>query len=191
MRGKSILRPTAAVLALAVLAACAGNGPVQAPAQVVEPAIVVEPVSAVAAGDVNLRAMLAFYRKARGMSRAELKAEREALADKVDEPLQALKLAMLLGHERADLARALGLLDGIARSDSSQALALQPLARLLSDQYAERLKLEVQIERLGTSIRASKRRAAELQSKIDALADIERSLPGRPAPALPDPGGAR
>lgn len=183
----------AALLAAMNLGACAltaekTNG--EPPA----PAVVVEPVSPVAAGDVNLRALLALYRKSRGMSATELARERAALQGKTAEPLQAMRLAVLLGHERSELARALGLLDGIAKSDDPQALALQPFARLLSDQYAERLKLEVQVDRLGANIRESERRAAALQEKaatlqekIDALADIERNLPGRPTPPVPTP----
>lgn len=168
-----------------------------------EPAVIVEQASPLAAGDVNLRAILAFYRNSRGMSAVELAREREALKGRVSDPLDALRLAILLGHRRSDLVRALGLLDGIAESDSPQAVALQPLARLLSDQYAERLKLDTQADRLGVSAREAELRASEasaevealrakasaLQEKIDALAEIERSLPGRPAPPVPM-GGA-
>lgn len=164
-----------------------------------EPVVVVEQASPLAAGDVNLRAILAFYRNSRGMSASRLERERDALRGRVSDPLDALRLAILLGHRRSDLVRALGLLDGIARSDSPQAVALQPLARLLSDQYAERLKLETQTEKLGSSAREAELKASEagaeidalrekasaLQDKIDALAEIERSLPGRPAPPVP------
>ena len=73
------------------------------------------------------------------------------------------------------------------------------MARLLSDQYAERLKLETLAEKLGSTARdaelrvgtadaeiaALRDKAAALQEKIDALAEIERSLPGRPAPPVP------
>ncbi len=163
-----------------------------------DPPVIVEQATPVLAADVNLRAILAFYRKSRGMSRAELIAERKALEGGEGRALDELRLAMLLGHERSDLVRALGLLDGIARSDSPQALALQPLARLLSDQYAERLKLETQVDRLGANIRDAEKRAAaasaqarELQDKIDALAEIERNLPGRPAPPVPTGGPPR
>ncbi|MCB1893940.1 MAG: permease [Zoogloeaceae bacterium] len=167
------------------------------------PAVIVEQASPLVAGDVNLRAILAFYRNSRGMSAAELAREREALKGRVSDPLDALRLAILLGHRRSDLVRALGLLDDIAESDSPQAVALQPLARLLSDQYAERLKLDTQADRLGVTARDAELRASEasaevealrakasaLQEKIDALAEIERSLPGRPAPPVPM-GGA-
>ncbi|MCB1910183.1 MAG: hypothetical protein KDH15_22690 [Rhodocyclaceae bacterium] len=166
---------------------------------VAEPAVIVEQASPLAAGDVNLRAILAFYRNSRSMSSAQLRSEREALRGRVNDPLDALRLAILLGHRRSDLVRALGLLDGIADSDGPQAVALQPLARLLSDQYAERLKLETLAEKLGSTARdaelrvgtadaeiaALRDKAAALQEKIDALAEIERSLPGRPAPPVP------
>lgn len=171
---------------LALLSGCASEPGPHARVAVTEPVVVVEPASAVVAGDVNLRAILAFYRKSRAMAGPEMTRERAALQGRSKEPLEALRLAVLLGHERSDLPRALGLLDGIAKGTSTQAVALQPLARLLSDQYAERLKLETQVERLGASNRDAERRAAQLQEKIDALAEIERSLPGRPAPPVPD-----
>ncbi|MCB1956922.1 MAG: hypothetical protein KDG55_14660 [Rhodocyclaceae bacterium] len=190
-----------AALAAAILAALAGCALEKRPPPAgadPDPPVIVEQASPLLAGDVNLRAILAFYRKSRGMSRAELSTEREALAGREGQPLDALRLAMLLGHERSDLVRALGLLDGIARSDNPQAVALQPLARLLSDQYAERLKLETQVDRLGVNIRESEKRteaaaarARELQEKIDALAEIERNLPGRPAPPVPTGGTTR
>ncbi len=196
--------PLAAALA-ALTSGCALERQPAAPGKPAEPAVIVEQASPTVAGDVNIRAMLAFYRKSRGMSPAELTRERAALQGKVGEPLEALRLAMLLGHERSDLVRALGLLDDVARADSPQALALQPLVRLLADQYAERLKLEARSERLASGLRdteqkaaaarseaaAARAEAAALQEKIDALAEIERNLPGRPAPPVPTGGSAR
>lgn len=185
MSARRSSRPVFALVVAVLVAGCAAEREARSPV------VVVEPAPPVVADDVRLRAMLAFYRKSRGMPPAELQRERAALQARTAEPMEALRLAILLGHERSDLPRALGLLDAIAKSTSAQAVALHPFARLLSDQYAERLKLETQIERLGSLAREAERRAAELQQKIDALADIERNLPGRPAPPLPDAEAVR
>lgn len=189
---------TAMLAVLLCLAGCALEKRPTEPGVAPEPAVIVEQASPLLAGDVNLRAILAFYRKSRGMSGVELGRERAALQGKAGSSLESLRLAILLGHEHSDLPRAIGLLDGIARAEDPQSVALQPLARLLSDQYAERLKLEAQVDRLGTSLRETERRAAvlqekaaALQEKIDALAEIERNLPGRPAPPVPTGGAAR
>ncbi|MCP5295398.1 MAG: hypothetical protein H6950_11955 [Zoogloeaceae bacterium] len=79
----------------------------------------------------------------------------------------------------------MGLLESVQRSVDADAIALQPLVRVLVDQYAERLKLGVQADKLGQIARESQRRAEQLQEKLDALAAIERSLPTRPVTPLP------
>ena len=55
------------------------------------------------------------------------------------------------------------------------------LAKALASNYQERLKLQMQNEKLSQQLNDSLLRNAELQEKIDALAAIERSLPVRPA----------
>lgn len=172
-----------AVCGCAVSTEKAGEAAAEPPVEAAP--VVLEPVSAAAADELVMRAMLAYYRKSRGMSRAELARERAAIKGRTEAPMEAVRLAILLGHEPSELARALGLLERIARSGTPQAVSLQPLVRLLADQYAERLKLETQVDRLGAGQREAERRASALQDKLDALAEIERSLPGRPAPALP------
>ena len=100
----------------------------------------------------------------------------------------------------ANLPRALSLLAGILKSNEADANSLHPLARLLASHYTERQRLEQQNarltaqvgdaeERLNDSQRrtdALQARNDELQRKIDALADIERSLP-KPAAASDTP----
>ena len=88
----------------------------------------------------------------------------------------------------ANLARAQSVLAGILKSNEANANSLHPLARLLATHYGERQKLEQQNTRLTTQMNElegrlgdSQRRNDELQRKIDALADIERSLPKPPA----------
>ena len=105
-------------------------------------------------------------------------------------PSVRLRMAMLLGQPRtpANLPRAQSLLAGILKSNEANANSLHPLARLLATHYGERQKLEQQNTRLTTQMNElegrlgdSQRRNDELQRKIDALADIERSLPKPPA----------
>lgn len=89
-----------------------------------------------------------------------------------------IRQAMLLGHPRSglDSGRALALLEGLLKSTDPAAVELQPLARLLADQYAERLRLDSQLDRQGGQLKESQRKAQELQEKLDSLADIERTL---------------
>lgn len=107
-------------------------------------------------------------------------------------PLQQVELAMLLGGpSNTDLPRAMGLLDTVLRSELPQALSLQPLARLLHDQYAARQRAEAAGDRANTAARDAQRRADALQDKLDALAEIERSLPARPARLAPHKESSR
>lgn len=131
--------------------------------------------------------LLGYHQLLQRMSAQELGRERSMLATLVQTPGVRLRQAMVYGQPRApaNLARAQNLLATILKSDEIAASSLHPLARLLADNYAERQKLEQQGGRLGTQIddlgqqlRDSQRRNAELQQKINALADIERSLPG-------------
>lgn len=102
----------------------------------------------------------------------------EAGRDRND-PFQLMQQAIQAGQARnPDLPRALNLLDNVLRSQHPAAASHLPLARLLHDQYGERLRLEQQL-------RDAQKRGDQLQEKLDALSAIERSLPVRPAPAPP------
>lgn len=134
---------------------------------------------------------LAYYQLLGKMSPAELGRERSVLAALPATPNTQLRQAMLAGHPRAaqDLTKAIALLDGILKSSDPAALSLQPLARLLADNYLERQKLDVQVERQGLQLKESQRKSVELQEKIDGLADIERTLPQRTHSLRPAPAG--
>jgi uncharacterized protein with von Willebrand factor type A (vWA) domain len=88
---------------------------------------------------------------------------------------------MLLGYSRApqDVGKAIALLDLVLKANEPAAVSLQPLARLLTDNYLERQRQETQIEKQVGQLKESQKKAAELQEKIDGLADIERTLPQR------------
>jgi hypothetical protein len=137
---------------------------------------------------------LSYYQLLSRMTLAELGRERMVLAALPRSPNTQLRLAMLFGYPRAqqDMGRAMAQLDSVLKSKDPAAIALQPLARLLADNYAERQKMEANLDRQGLLLKESQRKATELQEKIDDLADIERTLPARPQAARPGrSGGAK
>lgn len=133
--------------------------------------------------------LLGYYHLLQRMTPAELTRERQTLANIPASPSVQIRLAMLLGVPRTatELPRALALLDAVQRSHAPEAASLHPLARLLATQYQERIKLETQIDRLGQQLKESQKKRDELQEKIDALTDIERSIPLRANPVRPTP----
>jgi len=138
---------------------------------------------------------LSYYQLLSRMTPAELGRERMVLAALPRTPNTQLRQAMLFGYPRApqDIARAMAQLDSVLKSTDPAAIDLQPLARLLADSYAERLKMEVHVDRQGQQLKESQRKVVELQEKIDGLADIERTLPQRPRAGRPPAvsGGAK
>jgi hypothetical protein len=132
-----------------------------------------------------------YYQILSRMTVAELGRERMVLSALPNDPNTRLRMAMLFGYPRApqDLVRALALLDSVLKSIDPAAIALQPLARLLADNYVERQKNDAHADRQAQLLKESQRKAVELQEKIDALADIERTLPLRPRAVRPLPVG--
>ncbi|WP_240498754.1 hypothetical protein [Thauera propionica] len=94
------------------------------------------------------------------------------------------------GQRPPNLARARSLLEGLLAADDPDARALHPYARALLEQLGERQRLTTlnerlteQLERSTAALEESEQRSATLQRKLDALAEIERSLaPRGPAP---------
>lgn len=136
-------------------------------------------------------AALVYYQGLARMTPAELGRERMVLTAVPQTPYTQVRMAMLLGHPRVqqDLGKALSLLDNVLKSAEPAAIAFHPLARAVADNYLERTKLESQVEKQGLQLKDSQRKAAELQDKLDSLADIERTLTPRP-PAI-RPGGIK
>ncbi len=175
MKRKSIAAPRLiALLSILLISACANTPTEQAP-----------PIEA----ELLLPA-LAYYQSLQRMPLAEMSRERTIYAAQPAMPGSQLRLAMLFGHPRGsrELGRAQVLLDTLLKSGDPDALPLQPLARVLADNYGERLKLDAQLDKQGVQLSESQRKAADLQEKLDGLADIERSLPVRARslrPAIP------
>lgn len=129
------------------------------------------PARVAPAEEAPLRAMLAYYASSPRPSPESLR-ERGATGD----PYLLMQQAIQLANARPpELQRATALLEGVLKSSHPYAADLAPLARLLHEQYGERLRLE-------QHLREAQRRGDLLQEKIDALTAIERSLPARPQP---------
>ncbi len=132
---------------------------------------------------------LEYHRLLATAAPAELVSERAALNNAPATPLVLVRQAILLSHpERPiNLPRALALLGAVAAQRTPDAIALHPLVRLLSDQLAERQRLEAtaerltqQLERVGQQLKESQRSGEQLREKLDALTEIERTLPTPP-----------
>jgi hypothetical protein len=90
----------------------------------------------------------------------------------------ALRRAMLLGARRSagDLGRAQIQLDGVLQSRALDAQYLKPLARMLAGHYAELLRQDAALDKLGAQLREARRRSEQLDEQLDALKNIERTL---------------
>lgn len=132
------------------------------------------------AEEMPLRAMLAFY-TTNARTPGPAPRERPLPGD----PYIKMQQAIQLGHLRPpELQRGMNLLASVMKDSNPSAVSLAPLARVLYDQYSERLRLEAERGRFEQQAREAQRRSEQLQEKIDALSAIERSLPSRAAPAL-------
>ena len=169
-----------------LVAGCAGLSE-KAPSVTTTPAVATVPGPLVAQDHEDAQAAALAYRwSVLQLPMPQNVNERNRLVSVSGDPGARLRLAMLLAQPRTgngDLARALALADGIVKSAEPEALALRPLASLLAEQLLERQRLEQQLERQSTQLRDSQRRVGELQEKLERLANIERSLPGRPLPS--------
>jgi hypothetical protein len=185
MRFTAAARTSIAAL-LILLSGCAATPPAATPSAVMPAA------AAAVSDDAGALPALAYYQMLQRMTPAQINRERLVLAALPPTPNTQVRTAMVLGHPRGqqDFTKALALLEGVLKSTDPAALGLHPLARLLADNYAERQKLETQLEKQGQLLKDSQRKAVELQEKIDSLAEIERTLPQRPR-ATRSGGGAK
>ncbi len=100
------------------------------------------------------------------------------------------------------LQRAIKLVDEIILSNQADARNVRALARLLASQWRERMRLmmsgervvkqlQQQLEQARAHADESRKLSTQLQKKLNALTEIERTLPVRPvAPAAPAPADA-
>lgn len=91
-----------------------------------------------------------------------------------------LQQAMQAAHPRTgNAARAKAMLETLLAATDDASRAQHPYARTLLDQINERQRLAQLAERTNQQLKDSQLRTDELQRKIDALADIERTPPAR------------
>lgn len=130
----------------------------------------------------------------------ELARLRRQYADRATDPEVQARQALLALHPAAPaLARARGLLEGLLANPAAEARELQPLARVLLEQVAERQRLDglaqrqlQQAERSSQQLRELQQLNSDLQGKLDALSEIERSLSGGATrPPVPEPDRPR
>lgn len=201
-------RVFAGALAATLLAGCASlfppsdEDPEPAPLACPEPpAVTPEPVSSPEPADCDcpdkrdesLESLWIFHRATRSLSPAALARERAAVVNGAVTPLAALQQALLASRPPGgNLPRSLSLLDAVVNTEHREARPLQPVARMLAEQLLERQRLEatnerltLQLERTGQQLKESQRQADQLREKLEALAEIERTLPGRPPAAAP------
>lgn len=191
------------LVAATFLSACATlqeTPPAAEPAETVASA-------AIKVDETAMLPLLGYYQLLQHMSPQELVRERTILQSIPQTFPAQLRMAMLLGQVRGpmDIARALSLLDGILKSTTQDAASLYPLARLLVSQYQERWrldqeriksdqergKLDKKIELLSQQLKDSQHKSDELQEKLDAMANIEHSIPALPTGQKKQPGSPR
>jgi hypothetical protein len=126
--------------------------------------------------------LIAYDRELRRMSDAELAAElRKAEADRAG-PHRSLRMGLVLLHGRsaAEAARAQGLFESVARSNEADA-GQRALAQLLASACAELRRAWDQADGMVAQLRDSKRRSDQLAEQVEALKNIEQTLPSRSA----------
>ena len=171
-----------------LLAACAAP-----PAPVRDEPLTPSMTDSVRVNEMAMLPLLGYAQLLTRMSAQEQARERTILATIPKTPISQARMAMLLAQPRGpvDLTRALAVLEGILKSNDPVAISLYPLAQTLVTQYSERLKLEGQNDKLAQQLKEAQSSNAELQEKLNALADIERSLPVRPNTGEMIPGTPR
>lgn len=132
----------------------------------------------VAQDDVTLRAVLAYARQQADVDNGARSRTIKLLEAEPVSPLNLMKLAVIHGQNRdqADPAKGAALLEKVLADTSTEAVTLHPLARMLHEQFLARVRLAGQNDRLLSEFRTARAREDELQEKLDALTDIERSL---------------
>ncbi|MEZ5645777.1 MAG: hypothetical protein R3E99_11570 [Burkholderiaceae bacterium] len=121
---------------------------------------------------------LAYAERVRPMTPAELQAELKALGDPGHQPARQMQVALVLmqTQQAVDTARALGLLQRLQASATTEAETLRPLARLLAGMLSSQRRLEEQLERHAAQLRDAQRRIDRLSDRLEAMRAIERSL---------------
>jgi len=146
--------------------------------------VVVPPVKCappLEAQDMAARHLLATADRLLALNTADLAVEAAHPVESAPiEQLMDQALALSMTHNPGDLARAQVALDQVLHDNTPQADPWRSLARLLAYRLAEQRRAEDAVERgaqqLRDAQRDSQRRLDEVNSKLEALKAIERSL---------------
>ena len=183
----------AALFAAASLAGCVVPKPVPPPPP---PPVVAPPVVKCdpprEAQDVAARHLLATEDRFSALNTADLTAEAGRAPDPTSiEAQMDQALALSMTHNPGDLARAQVLLDQVLHNNAPQADPWRSLARLLAYRLGEQKRAEDAAERnaqqLRDAQRDNQRKLDDVNSKLEALKAIERSLNTRQLPAASAP----
>ena len=183
----------AALFAAASLAGCVAPQPLPPPPPPpVAPPPVVKCDPPREAQDLAARHLLATEDRFSALNTADLTAEAShniegaTIEQQMD---QALALSMT--HTPGDLGRAQALLDQVLHNNTPQADPWRSLARLLAYRLGEQKRAEDAAERNAQQLRDAQRDAQrkldDVNSKLEALKAIERSLNTRQAPPASSP----
>jgi hypothetical protein len=144
------------------------------------------------AQDVAARHLLATEDRFSALNTADLTAEAGRATDPTSVEAQMDQaLALSMTHNPGDLARAQGLIDQVLHNNAPQADPWRSLARLLAYRLGEQRRAEDAAERnaqqLRDAQRDNQRKLDDVNSKLEALKAIERSLNTRQLPAASAP----
>ena len=179
-------RPTllASLAASVLLGACATTPAPAPPASKAPKTLQPAPAPAPQVVDTGplLNEQLQFQLAVRQLPQAELVRQIAELGARPVSGKLMLRRAMLLAALRGngDLARAQALVDSLALSDVAEDKLLRPLAQALSANYAELRRQDEAQAALAAQLREAQRRNDQLNVKLEALKNIERSLSVRP-----------
>ena len=191
------LRRLPVVVALASLAGCSlFERPAEpAPTTAAETPAILAPL----VGRSSAQELVAYMGRLRTMNEAALAAEttrQRVAAQKQPSDVAKLKVAMaMVVAPQAEEADILAMVDPIARKDSAEP-EVRAMASFLQGIATERRRLKESAATAGARLRDERRaretekqraeamqeRAAQLQQKLDALTDLEKSLSDRQSP---------
>lgn len=165
---------------LLLLSACAAAPAPRAPLAACPPA---------PAADNAVNELLAYQAGVRLLAPAEQAKALLELNRQDNSARTSLRRAMLLAALRGagDLGRAQAQLDAVVQSGAPEEQVFKPLAQLLGASYAEARRQEDAADKLNQQLREGQRRNEQLNEKLEALKNIERTLSVRPAAAAPAP----
>lgn len=151
-----------------VLAACVGPQP-SAPTSTIQ---LIQSTS-------NIDELLAYNIQLRKMTAAELGRELQRINTYPAGPATNVRRAMALSLTRdaIDLAKAEAQLWNVMADRSVEAEKLKPLAQLLVGHYSDLRRVADGAEKSSVQLKEAQRKVDQLNDKLEALKNIERTLP--------------